>query len=191
MSTSTSTTTTITVAEDGSIDPLDYRQVFGMLPTGVTAITGTSKEDKPVGFVVGTFQSLSIDPPLVAFSVDKGSSTWPTIRSLENFTANVLSTAQLPVCRALSRRGVDKFADLAHGKGPHGNPRLPGSTAWLDCNVLYEVVAGDHYIIVASIIGMEVGSGDALVFRGGKFGEFTEWDQPAPAPKPIAEETSE
>ncbi|WP_205547742.1 flavin reductase family protein [Leucobacter sp. wl10] len=179
----------ITVAEDGSIDPMDYRQVFGLLPTGVTAITGTSTEGKPVGFVVGTFQSLSIDPPLAAFSVDKGSSTWPTIRTLENFTANILSTEQLPVCRALSRRGVDKFDGLDYEAGPHGNPRLPGSTAWLDCNVLYEVVAGDHYIIVATITGMEIGSGEALIFRGGKFGEFDEWDKPAPAPKPIAEET--
>lgn len=186
MSTSTST---ITVAEDGSIDIMDYRQVFGLLPTGVTAITGTSAEDKPVGFVVGTFQSLSIDPPLVAFSVDQGSSTWPTIRSLENFTANILSTGQLAVCSALALRGIDKFKDLVHEKGPKGNPRLPGSTAWLDCNVLYEVVAGDHYIVVATIIGMEIGSGDALVFQGGKFGEFTKWDEPAPAPKPIAEET--
>jgi 3-hydroxy-9,10-secoandrosta-1,3,5(10)-triene-9,17-dione monooxygenase reductase component len=130
-----------------------------------------------------------MDPPLAAFSVDKSSSTWPTLRSLEHFTANILSTDQLSVCRALSRRGVDKFADLEHEKGPKGNPRLPGSTAWLDCTVLYEVVAGDHFIVVATITGMEIGSGDALVFRGGKFGEFTEWDQPAPAPKPIAEET--
>jgi 3-hydroxy-9,10-secoandrosta-1,3,5(10)-triene-9,17-dione monooxygenase reductase component len=51
-------TTTISVSEDGSIDLMDYRQVFGLLPTGVAAITGTSAEDKPVGFVVGTFQSL-------------------------------------------------------------------------------------------------------------------------------------
>lgn len=180
--------TTVTFAEDGSVDPHDYRKVFGLIPTAVTAITGISSEGKPVGFVVGTFQSLSIDPPLAAFSVDKGSSTWPTIRTLENFTANILSVEQLPVCRALSRRGVDKFEGLEYEHGPHGNPQLPGSTAWLDCNVLYEIVAGDHYIIVSTITGMKIGSGDALTFRGGKFGEFLEWDQPAPAPKPIAEE---
>ena len=177
----------IYIAEDGSVDPMDYRKLFGLLPTGVTAITGTTQEGKPVGFVVGTFQSLSLDPPLVAFSVDKGSSTWPTIRTLENFTANILSTEQLPVCRALSRRGVDQFQDLQYGKGPNDNPRLPGSTAWLDCKVLHEVVAGDHYIIVATIDGMETGMNEALVFRGGKFGEVDIWDEPAPAPKPIAE----
>lgn len=178
----------IAVADDGSIDPMDYRKIFGTIPTGVVAITGTSVEDKPLGFVVGTFQSLSIDPPLAAFSVDKGSSTWPTIRTLENFTANVLSTEQLPVCKALSRRGQDKFEGLDHAKGPHGNPRLPHSVAWIDCNVLYEIVAGDHYIIVATITGMEEGQGEPLVFKGGKFGEFDQWDKPAPEPKPIAEE---
>ncbi|WP_219820524.1 flavin reductase family protein [Pseudoclavibacter sp. RFBA6] len=182
--------TAIPVAEDGSITTADYRQIFGLLPTGVVAITGTSSENKPVGFVVGTFQSLSMDPPLAAFSVDKGSSTWPTIRTLENFTANLLSTEQLHVCKALSRRGVDKFEGLEYDSGPHGNPRIPNSTAWIDCTVLYEIVAGDHYIIVATITGMEEGTGDALVFRGGKFGEFDQWDKPAPAPKPIVEETT-
>lgn len=181
--------TTIAVAPDGSVEIADYRKVFGLLPTGVVAITGTSSDGTPLGFVVGTFQSLSVTPPLAAFAVDRSSSTWPTLRTLENFTANILSTAQLPVCRALSRRGADKFENLEYDRGPHGNPRLPDSTAWLDCNVLYEVVAGDHYIIVATISAMEIGGGDALVFRGGKFGEFTQWDDLAPAPKPIAEES--
>ncbi|MBB3811077.1 flavin reductase (DIM6/NTAB) family NADH-FMN oxidoreductase RutF [Pseudochelatococcus contaminans] len=180
--------TKVPFAEDGSVSANDYRKVFGLIPTAVAAITGISSEGKPVGFVVGTFQSLSIDPPLAAFSVDKGSSTWPTIRTLESFTANILSVEQLPVCRALSRRGVDKFEGLEYASGPYGNPRLPGSTAWLDCKVLYEIVAGDHYIIVSNITGMEIGSGDALAFRGGRFGEFLEWDEPAPAPKPIAED---
>lgn len=166
-----------------------YRQIFGLLPTGVVAITGTTEEGKPVGFVVGTFQSLSIEPPLVAFSVDKGSSSWPTIRTLESFTANILSVEQLPVCRSLSRKGDDKFADLPYEASSNGAPRFPGSTAWLDCTVLSEIVAGDHYVVVGEIKEMEQGSGDALVFRGGKFGEFTLWDTPAPEPKPISEES--
>lgn len=179
-----------TIGADITITAAEYRQIFGLLPTGVVAITGMTGEEKPVGFVVGTFQSLSIDPPLVAFSVDKSSSTWPTIRSLEQFTANILSTEQLPVCKALSRKGADKFEGLDFVHSPLGTPSLPGSTAWIHCNVLSEIVAGDHYVVVGAITEMTEGSGEALVFRGGKFGEFDQWDRPAPHPKPIAEETA-
>ncbi|WP_235343654.1 flavin reductase family protein [Brevibacterium sp. UCMA 11754] len=179
----------ITTAADGSIEVADFRQIFGLLPTGVVAITGKSESGKPLGFVVGTFQSLSLDPPLVMFAVDKGSSTWPWIRNLEQFTANILSTEQLSVCKALARKGDDKFKDLPFDWSSIGTPRLPNSTAWIDCDVASEIVAGDHYVIVGEIKEMEQASDDeALLFRGGKFGEFDIWDRPAPEPKPIAEE---
>lgn len=179
----------ITTAPDGTIEAADFRQIFGLLPTGVVAITGTTDTGTPLGFVVGTFQSLSMDPPLVMFAVDKGSSTWPWIRNLEQFTANILSTEQLSVCKALARKGEDKFQNLPFELSSLGTPRLPGSTAWIDCVVASEIVAGDHYVIVGEIREMEQGNDDdALLFRGGKFGEFDLWDRPAPEPKPIAEE---
>lgn len=111
-----------------------YRQVFGLLPTGVVAITGLANDGKPLGLVVGTFQSLSLEPALVTFCVDKSSSTWPALRSLERFTANILSTEQLSVCRALSRKGEDKFQGIEYEESTVGTPRgsstpRPGSTA--------------------------------------------------------------
>lgn len=163
------------------IDPAEYRRVFGALPTGVTAITGLTNEGKPMGFIVGTFMSLSLEPPLVTFCVDKGSSTWPTLRSLGKFTANILSTEQLPVSRALSRKGDDKFQGVDYEIGPNETPRIKGATAWIDCEVLSEVVAGDHYMIVGGIDSMEATEKEALLFRGGKFGEFELWPAPAPA----------
>ncbi|MGO3153496.1 MAG: flavin reductase family protein [Galactobacter sp.] len=172
----------IIITEPDPIDPAVQRQVFGALPTGVTAITGLTEEGTPRGFVVGTFQSLSLDPPLVTFCVDKGSSTWPTLRSLGRFTANILSTEQLPVCRSLSRKGDEKFKDVAYTESTIGTPRINGAAAWADCEVLSEVVAGDHYMIVGAIVNLEAGSGEALLFRGGKFGDFNLWPAPVPAP---------
>lgn len=169
----------IVAAETASIDPAIQRQVFGALPTGVTAITGLAENGTARGFVVGTFQSLSLEPPLVTFCVDKSSSTWPTLRSLGRFTANILSTEQLPVCRALSRKGDEKFAGVEYEKSPIGTPRILGATAWVDCEVLSEVVAGDHYMIVGAIEELILGEGEALMFRGGKFGVFTMWETPA------------
>ncbi|WP_202864881.1 flavin reductase family protein [Rothia halotolerans] len=177
---------TITDPQPQEITKEDYRKVFGALPTGVTAITGRTEAGKPMGFVVGTFASLSLAPPLVTFCVDKSSSTWPTLRSLGRFTANILSTEQLPVSRALSRKGDEKFQGVAYTESALGTPRIDDSVAWIDCEVLSEVVAGDHYVIVGAVHAMEFGRGEALVFRGGKFGEYKEWPPPEPAPEGAA-----
>ena len=169
----------IVTPETPEIDPAEYRKIFGSLPTGVTAITGMTADGKPMGLVVGTFMSLSLEPPLVTFCVDKGSSTWPQLRSLGRFTANILSTEQLPVCRALSRKGEDKFADIEYTIGEHGTPHITGATAVIDCEVLSEVVAGDHYMIVGGVDSMASSDAEALLFRGGKFGDFNLWPAPA------------
>lgn len=169
----------IVTPESSDIDPAEYRKVFGALPTGVTAITGLTADNKPMGLVVGTFMSLSMEPPLVTFCVDKSSSTWPTLRSLGRFTANILSTDQLPVCRALSRKGEDKFEGIEYEESPWATPRITGAAAWIDCEVLSEVVAGDHYMIVGGINAMHATDSEALLFRGGKFGEFNLWPAPA------------
>ena len=159
------------------IDSQTFRRIFGRLPTGVVAITGLTDDREPMGLVVGTFQSLSLEPPLVTFSVDKSSTTWPWLRSLGRFTANILSTNQMRVCKALSRRGSDKFEGLNYYESPIGTPRIQDSVAWIDCEVLSEVVAGDHYVIVGAVSRMEPGTGEALVFRGGRFGEYIEWSE--------------
>ncbi|MCR6486697.1 flavin reductase family protein [Amycolatopsis sp. OK19-0408] len=163
----------VVTAPNPVIHPVAQREIFGALPTGVTAITGRTSGGSPRGFVVGTFQSLSLDPPLVTFCVDKSSSTWPTLRSLGRFTANILSTEQLHVCRALSRKGDEKFRGIGYEESPLGTPRISGATAWIDCEVISEVVAGDHFVIIGSIKAITPGTGEALLFRGGQFGEFT------------------
>jgi flavin reductase (DIM6/NTAB) family NADH-FMN oxidoreductase RutF len=158
-----------------------YRQVLGLLPTGVTAITGVNDDDEKLGLIVGTFQSLSLEPPLVMFCVDRSSSTWPRLRKLQNFTANILADDQIAVCRSLSRKGPRKFDDLPCTAGPLGTPRLDGAAAYIDCTVTAEVVVGDHYMVVGSVTAMEQGTGGALLFRGGTFGQYLPIDIPASA----------
>ncbi|MBJ9985854.1 flavin reductase [Acinetobacter sp. S40] len=163
----------------------DQRKLFSLLPTGVVAITGTTEEDKPTGLVVGTFQSLSLEPALVTFCVDKSSSTWPVLRNKGKFTANILSTSQLDVCKALGRKGEDKFKGLNYENGPLGTPRLAQSVAWIDCTVLSEVIAGDHFMIVGAIKAFQFGNQAPLVFSGGKLAECQ------PLPMPNAESNAE
>jgi flavin reductase (DIM6/NTAB) family NADH-FMN oxidoreductase RutF len=154
------------------ITPAFYRQVLGKLPTGVTAITGINDDEEKLGLVVGTFQSLSLDPPLVMFCVDKSSSSWPKLRKLQKFTANILADGQVSICRSLSRKSPQKFEGLPSTPGPLGTPHLDGATAFIDCVVTAEVGVGDHYMVVGAVTNMEEGSGDALLFRGGRFGYY-------------------
>ncbi|AXX46102.1 flavin reductase [Acinetobacter baumannii] len=153
------------------IGPVDQRKLFSLLPTGVAAITGVTEDEMPIGLVVGTFQSLSLEPALVTFCVDKSSSTWPALRAKGKFTANILSTEQMDVCKALGRKGEDKFKGLSYENSPIGTPRIHKSVAWVDCQVLSEVIAGDHFMIVGAIKSYQFGHGDALAFSGGKLSE--------------------
>lgn len=154
------------------ITPAHYRKVFGALPTGVVAITGVNDADEKLGLIVGTFQSLSLEPPLVMFCVDRSSSTWPKLRKLRHFSANILAVEQLEVCRSLSRKGPKKFDDLPFETGAQGTPRLVGSVAWLDCVVEAEVAVGDHYMVVGAVVEMGEGQDDALLFKAGGFGQY-------------------
>lgn len=155
-----------------SITPEHYRTVMGRLPTGVVAITGVDEDGNDLGFIVGTFHSLSLDPPIVTFSVGDQSSTWPLIRRRQVFTANVLSRTQVDTCRALARKGPGKFDGLAYSRGPLGAPRLTGSIAWIDCSVHAEVLVGDHFMVVGTVEAMETADGEPLLFQAGQFGSY-------------------
>lgn len=168
------------------ITPAHYRQILGKLPTGVTAITGINDDNEKLGLVVGTFQSLSLEPPLVMFCVDKSSSSWPKLRKLQKFTANILADDQISICRSLSRKGPQKFEGLPCTDGPLGTPHLDGATAYIDCIVTAEVLVGDHYMVIGAVTHMEDGTGDALLFRGGKFGQY----QPIEIPTEVSRSAS-
>ncbi|MPY79938.1 MAG: flavin reductase [Actinophytocola sp.] len=159
---------------ESEISEQHYRAVMGRLPTGVVAITGLDKAGEELGFIVGTFASLSLSPPLVTFSVGEMSSTWPKIRRQQYFTANVLASGQTDVCRALSRKGPGKFEGLRHQSGPLGPPQLLDSIAWIDCEVQAEVVVGDHFMVMGSVLSMESADGEPLLFQAGEFGRYVE-----------------
>src|SRR5213076_1713460 len=101
-----------------------YRQVLGHFPTGVTVITAMGADGKPAGFAVGSFFSVSLDPPLVGFCAGKGSSSWPGIREAGVFCVNVLAVDQEAACRAFSSKVDDKFAGLGWTPASSGSPKL-------------------------------------------------------------------
>lgn len=93
-----------------------------------------------------------------------------------NFSVNLLAEDQQQVCRALSAKGEDKLRDVRWSESAWGTPHIHGSVAWFDCQVEQHFVAGDHIVVIASVLEMTSGGGasDPLIFHGGRFGSFRE-----------------
>ena len=156
-----------------TIDQAHYRNVMGHLPTGVVALAGlTPTSPHPCGLVVGTFQSLSLDPPLVTFSVARTSTSWPRLRDAGRVSASVLSADQEAVCRALSSKRPDKFAGIDWFLSEEGSVRITGAHAWIDFDATLELDGGDHVIVLARVIRMDTGTGEPLVFHKGQLGAY-------------------
>jgi 3-hydroxy-9,10-secoandrosta-1,3,5(10)-triene-9,17-dione monooxygenase reductase component len=155
------------------IEPGLFRQVLGHFPTGVTVVTAVD-DDQPVGLAVGSFFSVSLDPPLVAFCPDKRSSSWPVIQRTGRFCVNVLAEDQEAMSRQFATPGVDKFAGI--GWSPTaggGSPRLADVLAWVDCQIEAVHDAGDHEICVGRVLGLAVErEARPLVFYRGGYGRF-------------------
>lgn len=163
---------------DVTLDAVEFRAVLGHLPTGVTVIT-TSTEAGPAGMAVGSFSSVSLDPPLVGFFAAKTSTTWPSIRDAGIFCANVLCEDQESICRAFARSGGDKFAGMLWKPTRAGMPIINGVLAWIECTVEHLYEAGDHELCIGrvSALGREMlpaYSRGPLVFYRGAYGALGE-----------------
>ncbi|GHC86726.1 flavin reductase family protein [Novosphingobium pokkalii] len=150
------------------IDPKHFRTVLGAYPTGVCVITSVDAAGLRTGLVVGSFTSISLDPPLVGFFPDKRSGSWPRIAATGRFCVNVLGADQLDLCRRFASRADDKFAELAHGHSPAGLPLLDNALAWIDCRIERVEDIGDHWLVVGAVEALDSRAGGTplLFFRG-------------------------
>lgn len=156
-----------------AFDEARFRQVLGRYPTGVVVVTA-APGGVPVGLSIGSFASLSLDPPLVLFCPDRASSTWPRIRDGGVFCANVLGADQEELSRSFATRGIDKFAGIGWRPSRSGSPILAGSLAWVDCDIDRTTTAGDHHIVVGRVRDLDVErEGSPLIFFRGGYGRYS------------------
>jgi flavin reductase (DIM6/NTAB) family NADH-FMN oxidoreductase RutF len=156
-----------------AVDSARYRQVLGHFPTGVTVITAGSDEG-PVGLCVGSFTSVSLEPPLVAFCAGDTSTSYPHIEAAGHYCVNILGEDQEETARVFAGKGDDKFAGIGWHPSPvTGAPVLDGVLAWIDCDIDAVHGAGDHWIVVGRVLDLEIGhEGGPLVFFRGGFGRY-------------------
>jgi flavin reductase (DIM6/NTAB) family NADH-FMN oxidoreductase RutF len=163
-----------TTVGEMEIEAATFRQVLGHYPTGVCVVTALDTDGNPCGMVVGSFTSVSLDPPLVGFFPDKRSGSWPLIEQAGHFCVNVLASDQTDLCRQLARPGANKFTDVEYELSAHNLPILAGATVAIECRLESVVPAGDHWLVLGRVLGLEArrDAGPMLFFRG-QYGGFS------------------
>lgn len=158
-----------------SEDPAALRAAFGHFPSGVAALCADLGAD-PRGIVATSFSvGVSFDPPLVLFSVQNSSTTWPMLRSAERIGVSVLSRHHSDVARRLASRSPDKFDGLDTVTTTTGSIFLAGASLWMDCEIASEIPAGDHQIVVLEVKSLKVESSmEPLVYHAAQFRELAQ-----------------
>ena len=154
-----------------AIEPLRFREALGHFASGITVITSQA-DGEPIGFTCQSFYSVSMNPPLVSFSVKSSSYSYPKIRRAGRFAVNILAGAQARLANQFSRQGADKWHGVGWQESPLGNPIIADSLRWLDCEVHAEHAAGDHRIVIGEVKALnvqEVAAAQPLLYFKGQY----------------------
>ena len=152
-----------------AIEAQELRRVMGHFATGVTVITTQDKDGVPQGLTANAFMSLSLNPPLVIISVDKGATCYACFEPGNGFNVNVLSENQEDVSRRFATKGIDKFADLAWHAGGNGAALIDGALAQVECKITACHEGGDHTIVIGEILNVMAEGERPLLFFKGKY----------------------
>jgi flavin reductase (DIM6/NTAB) family NADH-FMN oxidoreductase RutF len=166
--------------EAATFDSRHFRTVLGHFPTGVTVITGLSPDRHPHGFTIGSFTSVSLDPPLVGFFPQVDSETWAQMADAGSFCVNVLSDQQSDLCWKFAKAGTEatRFEGVEWHPAPSGAPVLERAVAWIDCRVEHVYEMGDHYFVLGRVTALDADADHdglpprPLVFYRGTIGGF-------------------
>ena len=151
-------------------DSAHFRQALSQFATGVTVITTRLADGKFRGLTASSFNSVSLEPPLVLWSLSNVANSLPIFTGNSHYVINVLSAGQEELARRFSRRGEDPFASVEYELSRTGQPILKGVSAWFECHNRSRYPEGDHVIFVGEVEECDVRPQPALLFHGGRFG---------------------
>ncbi|MGE0666435.1 MAG: flavin reductase family protein [Sphingomonadales bacterium] len=152
--------------DSDSIDPRALRRAFSCFATGVTVVTTHSRAGTPIGLTMNSFSSVSLDPPLILFSLGKKSEQYDDFMSASIFAVNVLCEEQVGLSGRFSTPGDKSFGDIPYDQWETGAPIIPGALAAFDCHIDQRVDAGDHILFICRVVRTEVVSDAApLLFH--------------------------
>lgn len=156
--------------ETGAINTRELRDAFGAFMTGVTIVTTSNDDSKPLGFTANSFSSVSLDPALVQVAIAKTSSNYQAFSQAGHFAINILAENQKALSNTFARPSDDRFADVGWQLSAHGNPLLEGVSAWFDCTMHDVIEAGDHAMLLGQVQAFHsTGYAGLGYYRGGYF----------------------
>jgi len=151
-------------------DPAEVRAAFGRFPSGIAALCAEIDGVK-TGLVATSFSvGVSYDPPLVLFSVQNSSSTWPVLRETGRLGVSILGSEHAGICMQLASRKGDRFANIETSSADGGAVFIHGSPLWMDCEIVSETPAGDHKIVLLEVKGLRVeDQAEPLIYHSAAF----------------------
>lgn len=154
------------------IDTRKFRDVLGRFATGVAVVTAET-EGVRLSVTVSSFNSVSLSPPLVLFSIAKSALSFDLWQRTEHFAVTVLSEQQQDISNRFGRAGNDKWSGVAVERGVYGSPLIQNGLAYFECDVYARYDGGDHLIVVGRVLEFSANDIDPaakpLVFYGGKY----------------------
>jgi flavin reductase (DIM6/NTAB) family NADH-FMN oxidoreductase RutF len=162
------------------IDSATFRSVMGTLPTGVTVLTIVDRSGTDHGMTVGTFCSLSLDPPLVLACIGDDATIAAEMREATTFGISVLAEGQEDLSRRFADRERRGFDGVAHSRGALGTILLDGAVAQMECRITARHPGGDHTIVVGEIVHAVAHAGAPLVHHRGAYARLLSGDRKAP-----------
>lgn len=146
------------------------RRAFGKFTTGVAVVTTSGPNAEPCGLTINSFSSVSLDPPLVLWSITLKSPNLETFRSASHFAINILASDQRDICNQFASKAEDRFAGIDWFRGINDLPVIRGTLATFECRRTQMVDAGDHVVFFGEVAATEQNEGEPLVFFAGQFG---------------------
>jgi flavin reductase (DIM6/NTAB) family NADH-FMN oxidoreductase RutF len=172
MSVETSNTSPVhpTEGAPAAADARHVRDCLGMFATGVTIITTRAADGGFIGLTANSFNSLSLDPPLVLWSLGLKAGSLPVFMNASHFAVSVLGVEQRELAMRFSRPGTNRFAGVRVHAGHGGAPLIDGALAWFECETRTHYRHGDHILFIGEVLRCARAQGDALMFQQGHFG---------------------
>ena len=157
-------------AQPPSFSTQEFRTALGMFATGVTIVTARTTGGQVIGLTANSFNSVSLDPPLVLWSLAQAAASLPAFRAGSHYAINVLANDQKTLAQRFALKGADRWAGVSFTEGMGGAPLLTGAAATFECFNRSRYDEGDHVIFVGEVERCSWRPGASpLLFHGGKF----------------------
>jgi flavin reductase (DIM6/NTAB) family NADH-FMN oxidoreductase RutF len=153
-----------------AFSPQEFRSALGMFATGVTIVTATTAEGVPIGLTANSFNSVSLDPPLVLWSLSRAAASLPVFSTGSHYAINILAAEQKPLAERFAKRGGERWLGVDYTRGAGNAPLISGACAVFECFNRSRYEEGDHVIFVGEVERCTWRPGAApLLFHGGRF----------------------